>query len=1242
MRETTNAGGDSLMSAAMTGSTIAGTARRGALTTLVMLLAALAVFALGSVSAHAALKSSFLRTSSIEVTEADAFDATGDIYHADETVVEKLSPAESAVEFIDSGVVPYVSGAKLTGTPEGPFGHVASVAVAADGDIYVADSAKNAIDIFEASGAFIEKWTGSNTPAKSFEQLTQVAVDSVDGRVYALDEGAEVVDVFDASGVYLFESVAAETPLQRFKGHGYGSAQIAVDDVTGELLVADEPTNGGKETGVIEVFGASGSYLASWWGFATPTGQFGRDLRLGLTIDQTNGDVLLADSANHDIDVFDAAGEYLSPQTAGIERPRSIAFDGATGELYVNGEIDVGERFVSEAVYGMSLLPDVAASAPSALQPTAATLSGQVDPEGVAAGECLFEYATVAAFNEGQAAEVGCEQQPGGGTGAVPVSAKVSGLESDTRYALRLDASDVNGVNRSETVTFFTSTAPLVEVNSYDDIGSAQATVSARVNAASLPTSYWVEYGPSAQYGASTHVVSAGDGEAPVGVQAQLVGLQPDTEYHFRFEASNADGTEHGPDETFTTGLAAGATSSALPDGRVYELVAAPHETEDWDVYPPLFECASSSEEGPEFLCGDRPTQAAEDGSELAFVGDPVPGSNGAVGGGLGDEFLASRSASGWTSTAITPSGTGNYGGVYQGFSSGLSVGVLESFADEPLAPGAPRCTTLYQRGGEIPIQPLFTKTQISAEEEEGCFGPQFAGASADGSVLAFEMPRALTPEAPGGGEGDLYEVSGGTLRLVNILPGGEPAGDAKFGSATSRFTGGVVSADGSRLIWTDLSDRNLYVREDGGTPSARTVLVAEDGEFLAAGADGSPVLYAKEGDLYSFDVATGVTSDLAPGSEVQGVVGVSEDGAYVYFVAHAALKGAGGAPLSNGQGSEPTAGEDNLYLLHKGTLSFIATLDGAADSSDWLIDQIWNEGLAETNAPDLYRTAEVAPGGGAVVFMSDRDLTGYDNARPKPGECEETQVGEPLQACDEVFVYDADTAKLACASCNESGAPIQAGGGLLSLPTGHDHLPRWIDEAGTEVFFDSAESLVSQAASGKMHVYEWQQQGAGGCQRPDGCIALLSSAEKEAYFLDAGAGGEDVFFATRADLVPRDRGNAAVIYDAHANGRPPLSPPACSGTGCQGLPSAPPSFATPASVTYEGVGNFAQSPRPTAVKPKVKRCAKGFVQRGGRCARRGRKHHAQANRKRRPRRVRATTRSSGFGEPARRGGVGR
>jgi hypothetical protein len=320
---------------------------------------------------------------------------------------------------------------------------------------------------------------------------------------------------------------------------------------------------------------------------------------------------------------------------------------------------------------------------------------------------------------------------------------------------------------------------------------------------------------------------------------------------------------------------------------------------------------------------------------------------------------------------------------------------------------------------------------------------------------------------------------------------------------------------------------------------------VGGGGRFWTASEDGSKAFFTK-GDLYEYDLEDGHTIDLTPGVEVVGVIGASDDGEYVYYAD------------SNG----------NLNVWHDGVTTFIATLtqtDGvqvgpyARNQEEHYGD--WVPGLSR-------RTAEVTGDGHAVVFVSGQSLKveGFPNGYPNEGR-------------EEVYVYETEGNRLFCASCSPSGEPGAAG--FLQVSYSATHLPRWISADGSRVFFDSFAPLVAQDTNGKIDVYEWERDGAGSCHSGDGCIYLLSggTSGSASWLLDASESGNDVFIISRAELVPGDPYDSFDVYDARVSGVQPLAPPACSGTGCQGVPPAPPIFSTPASVTFGGVGNF---PPPT------------------------------------------------------------
>jgi hypothetical protein len=481
-----------------------------------------------------------------------------------------------------------------------------------------------------------------------------------------------------------------------------------------------------------------------------------------------------------------------------------------------------------------------------------------------------------------------------------------------------------------------------------------------------------------------------------------------------------------------------------------------------------------------------------------------------------------------------------------------------------------------------------------------------FAGASRDFSRILFETDDSLLgTEAPVGEFANLYENAGGQLRLVGILPDGTIAPGGAVAGAGGPALGGVrysgeatgawrdvnhaMSADGTHVLFeaaadggqpdpeqkgkVELYDRidamrtvEVSVRAQGATPANPAPGPAQ---FRGASEDGSHVLFtssaelttqsntgpANEGqDLYRYDTDTGrlidlsldgSPSDAASGARVQGVVGSSRDGSYVYFVAT--------GELVAGQGVD---GQPNLYVWHEdpasGTteLAFVATLVpfvsalSPGDSRDW-------------TAKPAESQAYVTPDGRHLAFMSLASLTGYSNLDRESG-----------QPDSEVFEYDSEAHALVCASCDPSGAQPTGGSFIGATPVHLTSTPfhqsRVLSDDGTRLFFSSPDPLTAGATSAYSKVFEHEQRGAGSCETPGGCTFLLSSgdASAEDVFVDASSNGGDVFIATLAHLIAGDDDNLVDVYDVRVDGGFVAStgPEPCT-SACQvsGSISAPP-----------------------------------------------------------------------------------
>ncbi|MCW3027567.1 MAG: hypothetical protein JWN81_778 [Solirubrobacterales bacterium] len=1106
------------------------------------------------------------------------------------------------------------------------------------GDVYVVDAGHKVIDKFGPTGTYESQLSGSETGV--FEEIQGVAVDRA-GHLWAYLSGAEG----EEGRVAEFGDTGSS--LGQFNTERRAAPGFAVDASGGRVY----PVFGDEKAGKLS--SATGATLAEW------REQFsGSSETVGaVAVDPTTGHIILDSVVEEKPAIEDyapfAEGEestqqpFFEPQQTftaqGFSESHGIAVDAATGTVYAT---ERGNDKV--AVFTEVTLPDVT-TGPGSGRETVATLSGTVNPEGEPTTSCEFEYGTTTSYGH----TAPCASSPGAGSKPVAVSAELTGLQPRTVYHYRLVAANSNGAGHGSDQTFTTLSAPVVEDESAVEVTSSGATFQGLINPGGAATSYRFEYGTTIAYGASVPSPEGSLAPALVGraLAARAV-LQPGTTYHYHVVATSTLGSTVGLDRTITT-QPAGATS-ALPDGRAWEMVSPPEKHAG--VIEPL---------GSLSVTNGAITQASSSGSAITYVSDQSLLSAPQGEANL-SQVLSTRETGGWASQDITTPHQGpttpmiGVGSEYRLFSSDLSTAVVEPFGPAPVTPLSPEATerTPYLRdeasGAFLPLVtaanvPAGTKFGGNPEAFEGSV--KFVDATPDVShaVLSSKVPLSATPVEEG-----LYEWGAGRLQLVSVLPEGAPTpaglGYRTAGNGDNQVRH-AISDDGSRIFWTQKgSAGHLYMRDtlQGQTVQVDTVQGGASGagevkpEFQTASNDGSKVFFtdtqqltegagagSAEPDLYECQVAEvagkpacqlkDLTVDTNPGESaaVQGtVVGASEDGSYVYFVADGVL-GDGrehGAATGNckltGFGSHRGEGQCNLYVYHLGRTHLIAVLAGD-DNPDW--DLVYS--------PDLLgMTARTSPDGRYLAFMSQRSLTGYDNT--------DASSGKPDQ---EVFLYHAGTDRLICASCDPTGArpagvyQTEESGPkteqlwdphrlwvfrsvAASVPTWvpvnssyATYQPRYLSNSG-RLFFDSPDALVPQASNHQQDVYEYEPPGVGSCTSGSetfhadrgGCLDLISSgaAAGESVFLDASAaggretepdeGGGDVFFLTTARLTSQDVDEQRDVYDAHecTSVSPCLAlpaaaglPPCTTGEACRpgGSPAwTPPGPAATSSVTGE------------------------------------------------------------------------
>ncbi len=619
--------------------------------------------------------------------------------------------------------------------------------------------------------------------------------------------------------------------------------------------------------------------------------------------------------------------------------------------------------------------------------------------------------------------------------------------------------------------------------------------------------------------------------------------------------------------------------------------------------------------------------QAAPDGSKITYPSLSSFGED-SQGAGSGSQYLSTREGGGWNTENITarlhaPRLTNVLGTAYKAFNLDLTEGVLLNTtlefeeSDEPSVGGAPAGYREYyvHNFSNNADQALVTTPPEPAElfniESQLNVIGDFVTPDLNHIILA--SAAALVPGVTLEGT-NLYEWAHGQLMPVNILPGAtgqETLPGARLGSERG-LQSHTVSDDGSRVFWSNGGGAEaLYAREGIGTSQPKTIRVdagiGGGGLFLVASTDGAKVFFTKgnqgTGDLYEYDLENETLADLTatePTGEamVQGVLGASVDGDYVYFVARGAL--APGAVPETCEATNAATG-CNLYLWHAGSgLTFVARLAGSDEEGGEAATQLhdWSEYFT-------LRTTRVSPDGHHLVFMSGARLTPSNNAGTR-----------------EVYEYDSVAERLDCVSCNPRGlSPV----GVSSIPGATPYRPnsaayesRVVTDDGSRVFFDSGDGLSDDDTNGKQDVYEWERAGAGTCVRAGGCVSLVSSGvgSGAANFVDSSANGSDVFFTTRQQLTPGDVDHQVDLYDARENGGYTVADlPVCAGTGCQGVPNVPPIFATPPTVTFSGVGNFPAPRGPGVVRPRKLTRAQKLAKALKLCAKRPRRQRPPCRR---------------------------
>lgn len=369
-------------------------------------------------------------------------------------------------------------------------------------------------------------------PQSSFSTLGQEVVPPYGVGIHQRTGDLYVAGLFSAKVGAFGEAGAAESsfgsprltvPITVAVDNSGGPSDGDVYVVTAEEGIPKLEPSGKEAAGFIVISAAS-----------IPSGDPGAEEfgPRGVAVNPVNGDVVVEDGSNGEVDIFSESGAFVSQFKGGGPPPvfgAGLAV-GAGGEIFTSGAAGVQEWSPAD---GYSTPTTIDPNASSAVAVDSATGHIFVDEEGQIAeydaqGHLLLQF----------------------GAGELETSGGVVVHEAtNTVYASTLSgAIEVFGPPR--VLADVTTATPA------SAIASTSATLSGSVNPAETTvTGCSFEYGLSTAYGATSPCSSPPplSGNTTFAEEAGLARLQPHATYHYRLVAVNSGGQSAGEDETFAT-----------------------------------------------------------------------------------------------------------------------------------------------------------------------------------------------------------------------------------------------------------------------------------------------------------------------------------------------------------------------------------------------------------------------------------------------------------------------------------------------------------------------------------------------------------------------------------------------------------------------------------------------------------------------------------------------------------------
>jgi hypothetical protein len=417
-----------------------------------------------------------------------------------------------------------------------------------DGRVYVADSANNRVDVFDSSGNFLMAfgWGVADGSSHAFQTCTTTCFRGISGSGAGQFEGFSksiAVDNDPSSLSYhdVYVGIDDDLRVQKFDPEGHFLLMFGggVDKTTGKNVCT-------AASGDICGAGAAGS----------GEGQFNYSedpISVG-----PDGVVYVGDSkevgeefATH-VEEFEPSGAFAGQIPMSPKRLQSIAVD-STGDLYIASGNIRGNAVVSKYDSSGTLLFALGTGEQEQLAVDAA------DDLFVTQGERQFAVRLITEYDSNgnilRRFGYGAFQCELGGIAADHTAA------GDVLVVEEQNGFTTPGICNQVRYLSFPPPGPIAVQGGASAIGNVKATLNANINPEGKPTTYHFEYvdqknfeesGFSSPATKDTPETSVGS-DFTLDLVSSVVSVTPETMYHFRLIATNADGSQATGGTTFTS-----------------------------------------------------------------------------------------------------------------------------------------------------------------------------------------------------------------------------------------------------------------------------------------------------------------------------------------------------------------------------------------------------------------------------------------------------------------------------------------------------------------------------------------------------------------------------------------------------------------------------------------------------------------------------------------------------------------